>query len=55
MGHEIEADFVYDYHNEDSQCQKCTSFKNLGNHGFCSEANSEVPLTGHCDFFQSIN
>lgn len=55
MGHEIETDFVYDYHNEDSQCQKCTSFKNLGNHGFCSEANSEVPLTGHCDFFQSIN
>ena len=28
MSHEIEADFVYDYHNEDSQCQKCTSFEN---------------------------
>jgi len=55
MAHEIEADFVDDYHNEDLQCQKCTSFKNHGDHGFCSEARAEVPLTGHCDFFKSID
>lgn len=53
MSHEIEADFVSDYHNESVQCHKCTSFENHGDHGFCSEANSEVPSTGHCDFFQS--
>lgn len=53
MAHEIEADFVYEYHNKDSQCCRCSSFDNMGDHGFCNEAKSEVPLTGHCDFFQS--
>jgi len=53
MSHEIEADFVSDYYNEAVQCQKCTSFQSRGGDGFCGEANSEVPPTGHCDFFQS--
>lgn len=53
MAHEIEADFVSDYYNEDLQCFKCTSFQGRKNNGFCSEANSEVPSSGHCDFFQS--
>ena len=29
--------------------------ENHGDHGFCSEAKADVPLTGHCDFFQSIS
>ena len=53
MGHEIEADFVRDYHNEDVQCKNCTSFKSLAEKGFCSEAQSEVSPRDHCDFFQS--
>lgn len=53
MAHEIEADFVYDYHNESQQCKNCTSFEKRGDQGFCTEANSDVPETAHCDFFQS--
>lgn len=55
MAHEIEADFVADYYNEEKQCQKCTSFENRNGAGYCSEAQSEVPANGHCDFFQSID
>jgi hypothetical protein len=53
MSHEIEADFVSDYYNEEKQCQRCTSFESRSGAGYCSEAQSEVPATGHCDFFQS--
>lgn len=54
MAHEIEADFVQDWYNENSQCQKCTSFQEGKNgQGLCTEAKSEVPATAHCDFFQS--
>lgn len=53
MAHEIEADFVSDYHDEDKQCSNCTSFENRSDAGYCSEAQSEVPANGHCDFFQS--
>ncbi len=53
MAHEIEADFVYDYHNEDQQCKNCTSFVGEGESGLCTEAKAEVPKTAHCDFFQS--
>ena len=48
MSHEIEADYVEDYYNEDKQCHHCTSFDN----GFCHEAKTEVPSSAHCDFFQ---
>lgn len=51
MAHEIEADFVTDYHNEDKQCQMCSSY----NDGFCSELGTQVPENAHCDFFQSVN
>ena len=54
MAHEIEADFVLDWYNEDNQCKKCTSFEASSNgQGICSEAKSEVPENAHCDFFQS--
>ena len=54
MAHEIEADFVFDWGNENSQCQKCTSYQELGEGiGYCSEAQSEVPEDAHCDVFQS--
>lgn len=53
MSHEIEADFVNDWPNEASQCQRCTSFENNDGQGFCREAQGEVPVDGHCDFFQS--
>ena len=49
MAHEIEADFVEDYYNEDQQCRQCTSFAN----GYCHEAKTDVPPTAHCDFFQA--
>ena len=51
MAHEIEADFIEDYYNEDKQCRMCTSFSG----GYCKEAQTEVPPTAHCDFFQSID
>jgi len=49
MAHEIEADFVEDYYNEEKQCWNCTSFSS----GFCNESQTEVSSTAHCDFFQS--
>lgn len=53
MSHEIEADFKEDYHDEEKQCWNCTSFEIKDGLGYCREAGSEIPLTGHCDFFQS--
>lgn len=53
MSHEIESDFVSNWANEATQCQNCTSFEDHGGQGFCTEAQSEVPPTAHCDFFQS--
>ena len=55
MSHEIEADFVSDYPNEEKQCQRCTSFENNNGAGYCREAQSAVPANGHCDFFQSMD
>lgn len=55
MSHEIEADFVDDYYNEASQCQRCTSFSIRDGVGYCSEGQCEVPPRAHCDFFQSID
>jgi hypothetical protein len=52
MAHEIEADFVYDYPNEEKQCRRCTSFHDNSGSGYCSEAQSEVAPNSHCDFFQ---
>ncbi|MFA5644534.1 MAG: hypothetical protein WC928_03355 [Patescibacteria group bacterium] len=52
MAHEIEADFVPHYYNEDQQCKNCTSFSGEGEQGFCTEAKSDVPSDAHCDFFQ---
>lgn len=55
MSHEIEADFVSTWENEATQCRNCTSFRINGSSTFCTEAQSEVPPIGHCDFFQSID
>ena len=56
MAHEIEADFVYIWENEVTQCHRCTSFQILKDgSGYCSEAQAEVPATGHCDFFQALD
>ncbi len=55
MSHEIEAEFMADWPNEASQCRHCSSFTPENGRGFCSEAQSEVPSDGHCDFFQSID
>lgn len=56
MSHEIEADFVNDWDNESSQCQRCTSFQALTeSRGHCTEAQADVPSDSHCDFFQSID
>jgi hypothetical protein len=51
MSHEIEADFKEDWDNEETQCQRCTSFRDED--CFCNEAQAQVPPTAHCDFFQS--
>ena len=51
MAHEIEADFKEDWDNEETSCKNCTSY----NQGYCNEAKSEVPVSAHCDFFQSID
>lgn len=51
MSHEIEADFVSFYHDEEKQCRVCTSFD--PETGYCSEARAAVPADGHCDFFQA--
>lgn len=56
MSHEIEADFVYESENEDTQCQRCTSFRSkTAGLGLCTEAQAEVPANAHCDFFQSVD
>lgn len=56
MSHEIEADFVYNFDNENAQCQKCSSYSPLTNDtGYCHEAKAEVPKDAHCDFFQSVD
>jgi hypothetical protein len=55
MSREIEADFKADWENEDTQCHKCTSFKNENGKTFCTEGKCEVPATAHCDFFQSTD
>jgi hypothetical protein len=55
MSHEIEADFVEDWHNEATACQNCTSFHNDHGECYCSEAKAKVPPTAHCDFFQSVD
>lgn len=49
MSHEIEADYKEEYQNEEQQCQHCNSYQA----GYCNELEQEVPLIGHCDFFQS--
>lgn len=55
MSHEIEADYVEEWPNENTQCNRCTSFGVKDGVGFCSEAKCDVPETAHCDFFQSID
>lgn len=53
MSHEIEADFTTNSSNEEKQCHKCTSFVERDGSGYCDELQIEVPLIGHCDFFQT--
>ena len=53
MSHEIDAEFVFDWATEATQCRNCTSFQAGDEQGFCTEANGLVPPTAHCDFFQS--
>ncbi len=55
MSHEIEADYVLKYSNEDQQCPHCKCFEAQDDGGFCNELNQKVPLTAHCDFFSSID
>jgi len=55
MSHEIEADFVANWENEATQCRRCSSFRIGDGSSYCTEAQSEVPANGHCDFFQSID
>lgn len=53
MSHEIESEYVADWGNEASQCQNCTSFAVEDGQFFCHESKTEVPPSGHCNFFQS--
>lgn len=53
MSYEIEADFVGEWMNEESQCRNCTGFINKDGFGYCNEARAEVPEFGHCDYFQA--
>ncbi|MFA4942100.1 MAG: hypothetical protein WC564_00480 [Patescibacteria group bacterium] len=53
MSHEIESNFVSDWSSEATQCFNCTSFEEHAGVGFCTEAQSDVSPTSHCDFFQS--
>lgn len=55
MSHEIEANFVADWPDEEKQCQHCTSFFLDQERCFCAEAKTEVPPNAHCDFFQSVD
>ena len=51
MSHDIEADYVEDYGNEDQQCRLCKSYQD----GYCAELDQAVPPTAHCDFFSSLD
>jgi hypothetical protein len=51
MSHEIEANFIADWSNKENECLRCTGYD--AETGFCSEAKTEVPANGHCDFFQA--
>jgi hypothetical protein len=55
MAHEIEANFTNEWENEESQCQKCNSFKFEDGRCLCSEDNSEISPEAHCDFFKSVD
>jgi len=53
MSHEIESEYVADWGNETSQCRNCTSFTIGAGQYYCNESKTEIPPTGHCNFFQS--
>ena len=55
MSHDIESDFVEEYHNEEKTCPHCDSYEIRDGQGFCKEFNENVPPTAHCDFFRSAN
>jgi hypothetical protein len=55
MHQEIEADYQKEWENEETQCEKCTSFSFVDSRGYCSEGKCEVSPTAHCDYFQSTN
>lgn len=55
MSREIEAEFVNDWHEESTQCSRCSSFRIESGKYICTEAKGEVSPTAHCDFFQSID
>lgn len=55
MSHEIEADYIEDYHNEDKTCIYCDSYSIKDNKCYCVELEKEVLQSAHCDFFKSID
>ena len=55
MSHEIEANYIEDYYNDEKQCQHCNSFELREGACVCTEYDEEVRATAHCDFFQSVD
>ncbi|MBL7058035.1 hypothetical protein ISS03_01740 [Patescibacteria group bacterium] len=55
MSHDIDSDFVEYYDNNNLQCNKCDSLSERNGELYCSESDEQVPSTGHCNFFRSID
>ncbi len=53
MHHEIEADYKEEWDESTTQCRNCTSLIEQDGSPYCAEARAHVPLSAHCDFFQS--
>ena len=54
MSHEIEADYIEDYHNEDKHCVNCDSCRPVGEGYYCAELETEISGRGTCDFFRLV-
>lgn len=53
MSHEIEADYIEDYHNEDKHCVHCDSCKQVEGKNYCQELEMEISGVGTCDYFKA--
>jgi hypothetical protein len=51
MAHDIEANYIKDYWNEDRQCRLCTSFDCSKEKCACKELDQAVGPNDYCDFF----